>query len=219
MNGRSESNARRKGCQSEEVEMSTRRRGRGEGSIYQRADGRWAARLSAGYQRGRRARVWVYGRTRGECASKLAIAIRAHEQGILAAPSRLTTGEYLARWLDDCARPHLRPRTLVSYAQVVRLHIEPHLGRVSLQKLTPQQVQAWLNQLQRAGLSPRSCQYARAILWSAVGQALRWGLVSRNVVTLVTAPRVKRHEIRPPLRRARPVPCWRPRRGIQWRRS
>jgi integrase len=177
--------------------MNTRRRGRGEGNIYQRADGRWAARLSAGYERGRRARVWVYGLTRAECASKLATAIRAHQDGILAAPSRLTTGEYLTRWLDDCARPKLRPRTLVSYAQVVRLHITPHLGRVPLQKLTPQQVQAWLNKLQKDGLSSRSCQYARAILRSAFGQALRWGLVSRNVVTLVAAPRVERHEIQP----------------------
>ena len=34
---------------------------------------------------------------------------------------------------------------------VARLHITPHLGRVPLQKLTPQQVQAWLNQLQKEG--------------------------------------------------------------------
>ena len=51
--------------------------------------------------------------------------------------------------------------------------------------------------MQRAGLSPRTCQYARAILRSALGQALRWGIVSRNVATLVEVPRVKRHEIQP----------------------
>ncbi len=127
----------------------------------------------------------------------LTAAIQAHQQGILAAPLRLTTGEYLTRWLEDSARPKLRPRTFASYEQVVRLHIEPYLGRVPLQKLMPQQVQAWLNDRLKAGLSPRSCQYARAILRSAIGHALRWGLVPRNVVTLVSGPRVQRHEIEP----------------------
>jgi integrase len=106
-------------------------------------------------------------------------------------------GEFLTRWLDDCAKPKLRPRSLVSYSQMIRLQITPSLGPIPLQRLTPQQVQSWLNDLSNAGLSPRTCQYARAILRSALGQALRWGVVSRNVSTLVESPRVPRHEIRP----------------------
>ena len=45
------------------------------------------------------------------------------------------------------------------------------------------------------GLSPRTVQYARAVLRKALNQALRWGLVPRNVATLVDPPRSKRHEI------------------------
>ena len=41
--------------------MSTKKRGQGEGNIYERNDGRWAARLSVGYRNGKRSRRWVYG--------------------------------------------------------------------------------------------------------------------------------------------------------------
>ena len=46
------------------------------------------------------------------------------------------------------------------------------------------------------GLSPRTIQYTRAILRRALGQALKWGLVTRNVATLVDPPSVPRAEFR-----------------------
>jgi integrase len=177
--------------------MAGKRRGQGEGNIYKREDGRWAARVSVGYRNGKRSRRWVYGATRAAVALQLRNVIRAHEQGTLTAPERLTVGQFLTRWLNDSAKAKLRPRTFVSYEQVVRLHVSPQLGHIALQRLTPQHVQGWLNDLQKAGLSPRTCQYARAILRSALAQALRWGTVSRNVAALVEAPRTIRHEIQP----------------------
>lgn len=65
----------------------TRKRGQGEGNIYLRTDGRWAARVSTGYKRGKRSRVWLYGKTRAEVASKLRAAITAHTEGVLPAPA------------------------------------------------------------------------------------------------------------------------------------
>ena len=177
--------------------MSRRKRGQGEGNIYKRKDGRWAARVSVGYRNGRRSRRWAYGDTREDAAKKLRAAILDHEQGTLLAPGRETVAQFLSRWLEDSAKLKLRPRMYASYAQVIRLHVEPNLGRIPVQRLAPQHVQRWLNELQKAGLSPRTCQYARAILRSALAQALRWGLVSRNVATLVESPRVPKHEIRP----------------------
>lgn len=47
------------------------------------------------------------------------------------------------------------------------------------------------------GLSPRRVAYIRAVLRRALGQALKWNLVSRNVATLVDPPRQVRHEISP----------------------
>jgi hypothetical protein len=42
------------------------RRGPGEGSIYQRGDGRWAGSVHIGYEGGRRIRKHVLGHSRGE---------------------------------------------------------------------------------------------------------------------------------------------------------
>ena len=117
------------------------RRGQGEGNIYERNDGRWAARVSVGYRKGKRARQWVYGRTRADVADKLRTMIQAHQDGILAAPARQTVAQFLATWLETSAKGKLRPRTFASYAQVVRLHVSPHLGRLPVQKLAPQHVQ------------------------------------------------------------------------------
>ena len=89
----------------------------------------------------------------------------------------------------------MRPKTHASHAQIVRLHLTPALGRHQLAKLAPEHVQAMMNDKLAEGLSPRTVQYARAVLRQALNQALRWGMVARNVATLVEPPKMKRHEI------------------------
>ncbi len=175
--------------------MTRKLRGHGEGNIYKRSDGRWAARLSVGFSQGKRSRRWVYGRTRAEVGAKLRSVILAHEQGLLVSPGRLTVQQFLTRWLSETVEPKVRPRTFASYAQLCRLHIYPTLGPVSLRKLGPQQIQTLLNALQRSGLSPRTVQYVRAVLRSGLAQALRWGVVSQNAAALVSGPRVPRKAV------------------------
>jgi integrase len=79
----------------------------------------------------------------------------------------------------------------------MRHHLIPGLGRRPLAKLTPEEVQAFLNRKLSSGLSPRSVQFMRAILRRALGQALKWGLVSRNVAALVDPPKTKSAELQP----------------------
>jgi integrase len=165
--------------------MTTKRRGHGEGSIKQRADGLWEARVSL--EGGKRKSF--YGKTRKEAQDKLRGALRDIDAGLDLSAGRQTLGQYMTRWLEDVAKPNVRPGTYKSYASYVRLHIVPELGHHQLGKLSPQHVQAFLNGRTAAGLSPRTVQYIRAILRRALGQALKWGLVSRNVATLVDPPR------------------------------
>ncbi len=171
------------------------KRGQNEGSIYKRKDGRWEAALTIPGTGGKRQRF--YGETQREVREKLTAARRALDQGDLPIRERQTVGQFLERWLTDVVKPGVRPRTHQSYAQLVRLHLKPALGHHQLTKLTPQHVQALLNAKLAAGLSPRTVQYLRAVLRRALGQALKWGLVARNVATLVDPPRSVRHENRP----------------------
>lgn len=179
--------------------MATKgRRGNGEGSIYQRSDGRWAAVVDVGREGGKRRRKTLYGRTRKEVAERLKIALRAQQQGLLpTGDDRQTVSAFLEWWLAEVVENTVRPSTAVSYATKVRKHIAPEIGHVPLTKLGPADVQALLNRKLAAGQSARSVQYIHAILRRSLGQAERWGLVPRNVAKLVDPPRVVRPEIVP----------------------
>jgi integrase len=91
----------------------------------------------------------------------------------------------------------VRPNTYYSYEQHARLYLKPEMGHIQLSKLAPQHVQALMNQQIKAGRSPRLAQYLRTVLRCALGQALKWNLVVRNVATLVDPPRYKKPEVVP----------------------
>ena len=58
------------------------KRGRNEGSIYKRKDGRWDAALNLGFQGGRLKRKTFYGKTRSDVAEKLTNAIADMKKGL-----------------------------------------------------------------------------------------------------------------------------------------
>ncbi|MDP9365219.1 MAG: site-specific integrase [Chloroflexota bacterium] len=172
----------------------TKRRGHNEGSIYQRdSDGRWVGAISLPNGK----RKSLYGKTRKEVQDKLRAAFRDAESGLDLTSRQQTVGQYMTRWLEDVAKPGVRPSTFKSYESYVRLHIVPALGRHHVAKLTPQDVQAFLNAKVAAGLAPRTVQQIRAILRRALRQAQKWGLVARNVATLVDPPRSVRTHVQP----------------------
>jgi integrase len=168
-------------------------RGAREASIYQRkSDGRWVAAITVPGKRQR----FLYARTREEARQKLRDAVRKQEQGLPIAVKRRTVGEFLDTWLEEAVKPSVRPRTYDSYAQMVRLHINPALGHYQLGQLTPEGVQGFLRDKLLAKLSPRTVQYLRAILRIGLNQALQWDMVTRNVAALTKPPRPERHETR-----------------------
>jgi len=166
------------------------KRGNAEGSIYKRADGRWAASVSLD----RGWRKSFYGRTREDVAHKLTAALKAKQDGLPVVGERQTVGQYLASWLD-AVRPSLRPRTFSRYEQYIRLHAVPELGRLPLARLSPQHLQRLYASRLAAGLSPTTVGHLHAVLHRALAQATRWGLVVRNVASLATRPRAQRQEM------------------------
>lgn len=173
------------------------KRSNGEGSIYQRGDGRWVGVVTVGYENGRRQRRYHYGASQREVREQLTRSRHEVQQGLpMRTNERLTVGAYLDSWLQS-ARSEVRPMTWISYEGHVRLHIAPTLGRVPLAKLTPPDLRALYADRTAAGLSPGSVTRVHATLRRALGQAYRDGLVPRNVGTLVSPPVSRRAEIRP----------------------
>ena len=115
----------------------------------------------------------------------------------MADPRGTTLGGFLDQWLEEVVKPSVRAWTYRGYEVHLRLHIKPALGHMPIERVGPQHVQAFLNRKLQEGLSPKSVRYIRSTLRSALNQALRWGVVSRNAAALVDGPRVERFEIRP----------------------
>lgn len=166
------------------------KRGNSEGTIRKRADGRWEARVIL--QNG--ARKSLYGKTRQEVVRLLDQVRRDREQGLGALTDRQTVGQYLEVWLQSEAY-RVKHGSFCRYGQAVRLHLIPGLGQVVLSKLTAQQVSAfYAGELER-GQSPNEVRYSHSILHAALEDALKLGVVHRNVVHLVDPPRRVKREM------------------------
>lgn len=167
-----------------------------EGSVYQRhQDGRWVASIHLGYLGGKRQRRSFYGATQAEVLAKLQKAHATLRSGLPIPPERLTVGHLLDQWLAEAVKPKNQPSTYRRHSDLVRVHLKPALGHVRLAKLTPGQVQTMINAKLAAGLSPRTVQYVRGILRTALGRAMRWGYIGINVAALTDPPKVPRHEV------------------------
>ena len=144
------------------------------GSIRLRRDGRWEARVTLTDPDGRRIRRSLLGRSRPDVEAKLRAAMDAETRGLPIADARLRLADHLTDWLEN-VRPRVRPRTYESYESVVRVHLIPALGHVPLIRLTPQQVQTFLNRQSAAGGVAADGGHQRDVLRQALHQAERWG--------------------------------------------
>ena len=166
------------------------RRGRGEGTVYRRADGRWEAAFGINGLRQR-----YVGRSQREVRVKLLAARRALEQGIVLSGSSQRVEEYLTRWLEDSVRPSVRWTTHRAYSLCMR-RLSRLIGHLRFTTLTPQAVQAAYAALLQKGLSRRSVEQTHTVLHRALRQAVLWGLMLRNPTEAVTVPRPTRRETR-----------------------
>jgi integrase len=175
-----------------------KRRGRGEGGIFQRADGLWCASVSAGYNaHGKRKRRTVYGHSKAEVREKLQALHASAARGVLNDADRLTVAEYLPRWLDNTVKPKVAPTTYNRYEQHVRLHLVPHLGKVRLSKLTPLHVEQLYGDMAKAGASASEQAKVGTALRMALRQAVRLQLLAYNPAADVPRPKAQKEEIRP----------------------
>ncbi|MFB0627551.1 tyrosine-type recombinase/integrase [Streptomyces sp. AB3(2024)] len=201
---------------------SRRVRANGDGTVYQRKDGRWEA---AGYvlaPGNTRKRIRVYGSTRTEALAKLTERIATSNRGVPVPSAQGSVSAYLTYWLEAVAVHQLRENTHTRYTACVHQHLIPGLGKKKLAKLTAKDVRTWLNQLRTtcqccaraidahrdqprccaAGtccsrrLSPLTLAYIHSVLKSALEHAVREEEITRNVARNVRTgtPRPRRFE-------------------------
>lgn len=166
------------------------RRGNSEGSITKRSDGRWEARISLDGGK----RKSFYGKTRQEVARKLAQVIRDRDNGLPIVAERQTVAEYAKSWLESM-EPTIGPSSLQRYDECLRLHIVPRIGTIALARLMPQHIQAAYAAALKRGLSSTYVHMIHGVVHHMLGDAMRLGLVQRNVSELVEVPRIRHYEM------------------------
>lgn len=163
------------------------------GTIRKRKDGRFEGRFTGPDGR----RHYVLAPTHKETLERLRRAMSEAEVRSKPTDGRLTVAAYLERWLETSVRPRCKPTTTASYAETVRRYITPHLGRIALAKLRPEDVRAMLAALATTNLSPTTQRYAYSVLRIALGRAYKDEVILRNVAEMVDPPAKARVTIEP----------------------
>ncbi|WP_088312868.1 site-specific integrase [Kineosporia sp. R_H_3] len=199
-----------------------RGRANGEGSIYARAAGGYAAYVWVTTPTGKRIRKYVYGASREDVHTKwLALHQRAAQAPV--ATKLPSLGAYLNGWLLEVITPNCAPATIANYRMFIKHYIAPALGERRIDKLLPRDVQRWLNGLKTACqccaqgkdarrpapkccaknqccqqvASARTIHTAWTVLRSGLSNAVRDELVTRNVASLVRLPQARPKKAKP----------------------
>jgi hypothetical protein len=129
-----------------------KRRPNGNGSVYQRKDGRWVARAYLLMPDGTTARRDYYADSENGANRRLVAALSKSHQGIPAEATGWTIERFLLYWLEHVVRPARKPKTYQGYGVVVRIHLIPQLGRKKLHRLTGADVRFFLTRLRNTCL-------------------------------------------------------------------
>src|SRR5215217_9643492 len=172
------------------------RRGNGEGSITRRNDELYMARYTVETATGVK-RKTLYAKTRKDASEKLTEALAQTQKGITADAGAMTVAVFLERWLEDTVRGSVRQSTFDRNESLCRKHLVPALGRKKLKTLDPADVQRFYRAKLDSGLSNATVRKLHVVLHKALKQAVRWGLVPRNVTDEVDPPKIHKEEVRP----------------------
>ena len=170
-----------------------RKRKNGDGTIRQRADGRWEGRYVVGYDdKGYPKTKNVLAKTKRECAEKLQ-KLKEELGGIKSDKVKpdMRFGDWLEYWYETHSKPKIRPTTQLGYESRIRLHIVPEIGNIPLNKLTQNDLQQFYARLKKngrkslterfgEGLSDRMVRMCHATCRSALEKAVQDGLIRIN---------------------------------------
>jgi integrase len=164
-----------------------KRRGRGEGGVFQRGDGLWVADLNAGHDsKGKRRRKRVYGKTKAEALGKLQIE-RIKSPVIVAETDKMTVGQWLDRW-QAIRKGTVATNTYHRDEHLVEKKIKPHIGHIPLAKFTSLHVIELYDRMAAAGDSIDSRRKAGTCLGTSMRSAVELRLISFNPTKGVRKP-------------------------------
>lgn len=165
-------------------------RAKGEGSIFQRADGMWVGSIEAPPdETGKRRQKRVYSKDYRTLVARLD-ELKAESSDGFNLDRTMTVAKWLDYWLPNVHRERIRPTTYRDYGHTIN-NIASAIGHKKLIELTPADVRRMHTLI---GKGARRTQKAHVVLHKALKDAVAEGLIKRNVAAPVDAPEVSKGE-------------------------
>ena len=169
-------------------------RGKGEGAIYQNAEGLWTAVVELPMIEGKRRRKVIRSKDKNTVIRKLTeMKAQLQERGDLPTESQ-TVAQWAKYWLENIAVKEVRPNTMSNYRTQFEKHINPVIGNVRLDKLTPAHIRRVTDKLEE-NFSSTYALNAHRVMSTCFTTAEREGRISRNPAKLTKAPRKARAQL------------------------
>lgn len=170
----------------------------GNGTIRQRKDGRWEARLTVGRNpsTGKQIQKSIYGKTQAEVSKKLRELCKEVDDGIYKEPVKYTVKDWAEIWLNEYTG-NLKPLTVKQYTTYINNRIVKNMGSVKLTRLDTPIIQRFYNQLTKEGLSPVTIKNIHSILHSMLETAVEVGYMRTNPSNVCRLPKPEKKQIKP----------------------
>jgi integrase len=166
------------------------KRGNSEGSIRLRKDGRYEARVTLGFgANGKQIQKSFYGKERKDVVQKMNDAMMNLYNGTYVEESGVTLESWINKYLDEYAKHKLKGTSLENYKIITKTHIVPMLGRLKLTKIKTSNIQTFINELSKKGLSAGSIRGVVSILRCAIRQAVKEKIIANDVTKDCVLPK------------------------------
>jgi integrase len=133
--------------------------------------------------------------TKAQAQAEAAKILAGIAHGTHVDPTSETVAQFVERWLNDWANDNVANTTWSRYADLLRKHVVARVGSIPIQKLRAADLQAVYAAMAKDGLSDRTRLHTHRVTFTMLKHAVRWGVVARNVASLLDPPRVAHREI------------------------
>lgn len=157
----------------------------GAGSVYQRKDGRWVAKVwdpAAGKHK------MKYTTTRNKAEEQLRAMLVRIESGAPAVDSGMTLTAFAEEWLTERAGRRRSESTVHEYRSRLTRHVLPELGHKPLSKITVRDVELVLDKVAAQGLRPASVRAVRNAIAALFSDARKDRIVAVNAASSAELP-------------------------------
>lgn len=170
------------------------RRSPGDGTLFKDSRGYWVGgvELAPGPD-GKRRYKRIVRKDRNEAAKVLRQLQADVAAGVIATTPDTTVAKWIEYWLEQIMRNRVKPSTFKAYGTTARLYVIPYIGEKKVSKLVAADIRRMLAELQasttrRGNAGTRNGQKAHQLLHRALEDAVREGIVTRNVAAIVDKP-------------------------------